>query len=190
MKRTIAILVLSTLVSLAFGQGTWRIDQAHSKIGFNVTHMMISEVEGNFKQFEGKVTAKSEDFNGAEVEFIAQVASVNTENEKRDGHLRSDDFFNAEQFPTISFKGNLVKTGSKYQLKGKLTMRDVTNDVVFDVNYGGSINTGKEMKAGFKLNGKLNRQEYGLKWSNKLESGEFVVGDEVEIECKLQLSKV
>ena len=110
MKRTIAILVLSTLVSLAFGQGTWRIDQAHSKIGFNVTHMMISEVEGNFKQFEGKVTAKSEDFNGAEVEFIAQVASVNTENEKRDGHLRSDDFFNAEKFPTISFKGNLVKT--------------------------------------------------------------------------------
>ncbi|MEQ9592071.1 MAG: YceI family protein [Cyclobacteriaceae bacterium] len=174
---------------VAFGQSTWNIDQAHSKIGFNVTHMVVSEVEGNFKQFEGKVVSKSDDFSGAEVSFTAQVASVDTDNERRDGHLRSDDFFSADKFPTISFTGNIVKNGSDYQLKGKLTMRGETKDVEFDVTYGGTVNTGKVMKAGFKLSGSLNRQDYGLKWSNKLESGEYVVSDEVEIECKLELNK-
>lgn len=189
MKRIISLLALSTIVTFGYAQTTWNIDQAHSKISFNVTHMVVSEVEGNFKQFEGTVISKSDDFNGAEVEFKAQVASVDTDNERRDGHLRSDDFFSAEKYPTISFKGNLVKTGDKYQLKGKLTMREVTKDVAFDVTYGGTVNAGKTMKAGFKLSGKLNRQEYGLKWSNKLESGEFVVADEVGIECKLELNK-
>lgn len=189
MKRFNVLIALLLVAGTAFAQSTWNIDQAHSKIGFNVTHMVVSEVEGNFKQFEGKVVSKSDDFNGAEVEFTAQVASVDTDNERRDGHLRSDDFFNAEKFPTITFKGNLVKTGDKYQLKGKLTMRDVTKDVAFDVTYGGSVNTGRGVKAGFKLNGKLNRQDYGLKWANKLESGEYVVADEVEIQCKLELNK-
>ena len=189
MKRIISLLALSTLASFGYAQATWNIDPAHSKIGFNVTHMVVSEVEGNFKQFEGKVTSKTNDFDGAQVEFKAQVASVSTDNEKRDGHLRSDDFINAEKFPTITFNGNLVKQGGKYQLRGKLTMRDVTKDVTFDVAYGGMIKTAQGMKAGFKLNGKLNRQEYGLRWSNKLESGEYVVGDIVEVECKLELSK-
>ncbi|HRW98193.1 MAG TPA: YceI family protein [Cyclobacteriaceae bacterium] len=189
MKRIITLLAIISITTAGFAQSTWTIDQAHSKIGFNVTHMVVSEVEGNFKQFEGKVTATSDDFNGADVEFTAQVASVDTDNERRDGHLRSDDFFSAEKFPTITFKGKLVKEGSKYQLKGKLTMRDVTKDVAFDVTYGGTVNTGRGMKAGFKLAGSLNRQDYGLKWANKLESGEFVVADEVEIECKLELNK-
>lgn len=189
MKRISSILVLIAVLNLGYAQDTWNIDQAHSKIGFSVAHMMIAEVEGNFKQFEGKVTSSSNDFNGAEVEFTAQVASINTENDRRDGHLRSDDFFNADKFPTISFKGNLVKSGNKYQLKGKLTIRDVTKDVAFDVSYGGTVNTGKMTKAGFKLNGTLNRQEYGLKWKNKLESGEYVAGDEVALDCKLELNK-
>ena len=189
MKKFISLLALTFLVTIGFSQTTWNIDQAHSKIGFNVTHMVVAEVEGNFKQFEGKVVSKSDDFNNAEIEFTAQVASVDTDNERRDGHLRSDDFFSAEKFPTISFKGVLVKEGSKYNLKGKLTMREVTKDVVFEVTYAGTVNTGKVMKAGFKLSGSVNRQEYGLKWANKLESGEFVVGDEVGIECKLELNK-
>lgn len=189
MKRIITLLVLGMIAGASYGQTTWNIDQAHSKVGFSVTHMVVSEVEGNFKQFEGKVTTSSDDFNGADVEFTAQVASIDTDNERRDGHLRSDDFFSAEKFPTISFKGNLVKQGDKYQLKGKLTMRDVTKDVAFDVTYGGTVNTGRGMKAGFKLNGSLNRQDYGLKWANKLESGEFVVSDNVQIVAKLELNK-
>ncbi len=189
MKKIISLIALSSIITFGFAQSTWVIDQPHSNIGFNVTHMVVSEVEGNFKQFSGKVTSASDDFNGAEVEFEAQVASVNTDSERRDGHLRSDDFFSAEKFPTINFKGNLVKQGDKYQLKGKFTMRDVTKDVTFDVTYGGTVNTGKVMKAGFKVEGTINRQEYGLRWANKLESGEFVVADEVEIECKLELNK-
>jgi len=189
MKRIISVLLFCLTTGFGFAQSTWTIDLAHSKIGFVATHMVVAEVEGRFKQFEGKVISPTEDFNGAEVEFVAQVASVDTENEKRDGHLRSDDFFSAEKFPTISFKGNLVKQGDQYQLKGKLTMRDVSKDVVFDVIYNGTVNTGRAIKAGFKLSGKVNRQEYGLKWANKLESGEFVVADEVGIECNLELNK-
>lgn len=189
MKKIILLIALSSIITFGFAQSTWTIDQTHSKIGFNVTHMVVSEVEGNFKQFAGKVISNSDDFNGAEVEFEAQVASVNTDNDRRDGHLRSDDFFSAEKFPTITFKGKIVKEGGKYQLKGKFTMRDVTKDVTFDVTYGGTVNTGKVMKAGFKVEGTINRQEYGLRWANKLESGEFVVADEVEIECKLELNK-
>lgn len=189
MKKFISLVALTFLVSISYSQSTWTIDQAHSKIGFNVTHMVVAEVEGKFKQFEGKIVAQSEDFSNADVEFTAQVASVDTENERRDGHLRSDDFFSAEKYPTISFKGKLVKQGSKYQLKGQLTMRETTKDITFEVTYGGSVNTGKGSKAGFKLSGSVNRQEFGLKWANKLESGEFVVGDVVEIECKLELNK-
>ncbi len=189
MKKIITFLALVSIGAVGYSQTTWNIDQAHSKIGFNVTHMMVSEVEGKFKQFEGKVISKSDDFNGAQVEFAAQVASVDTDNERRDGHLRSDDFFSAEKYPTITFSGTIVKEGSQYKLKGKLTMREVTKDVVYDLSYGGSVNTGRGMKAGFKFTGKLNRQEYGLKWSNKLESGEFVVSDEVGIDCKLELNK-
>jgi len=189
MKRIITLLALVSIGAIGYAQSTWTIDQAHSKIGFNVTHMMVSEVEGNFKQFEGKVISKSDDFSGAQVEFTAQVASVDTENERRDGHLRSDDFFSADKYPTITFKGTILKEGSKYKLVGKLTMREVTKDVAYDLTYGGSVNTGRGMKAGFKFTGTLNRQEYGLKWANKLESGEFVVGDEVGINCKLELNK-
>lgn len=189
MKKFISLVALTLIVTAGYSQTTWNLDQAHSKIGFNVTHMVVAEVEGKFNQFEGKVTTKSDDFNNANVEFTAQVASVDTDNERRDGHLRSDDFFSAEKYPTIKFNGVLVKEGSKYKLKGKLTMREVTKDVTFDVTYSGSVDTGRGMKAGFKISGAVNRQEYGLKWANKLESGEFVVGDEVEIECKLELNK-
>lgn len=182
----LAILLVSASAS---AQTTWNIDKSHSRIGFSVVHMAISDVEGSFKDFNGKVVSKSEDFNGADVEFTAKVSSINTDNERRDGHLQGDDFFNAEKYPEVKFKGNLVKEGTKYKLKGNFTMRDVTKPVEFDVVYGGKIDTGKGTKAGFKINGKVNRQDYGLKWSNKLASGELVVSDEVEITGKIELDK-
>lgn len=173
----------------AFAQTTWSIDKAHSKIGFNVTHMAVSEVEGNFKDFDGSLVTKAADFNGAEVNFTAKTASIDTDIERRDNHLKSADFFDAEKYPEISFKGNLVKKGGKYKLKGDLTMHGVTKPVEFDVTYGGTINTGKGEKAGFKISGKLNRQDYGLTWNNKVPTGELVVGDEVEIIGKIELDK-
>lgn len=189
MKKLNSLLALLAIAGSSFAQTTWSIDQSHSKIGFAVAHMAVSETEGSFKDFSGEVISKTEDFNGAEVTFTAKTASIDTENERRDGHLKSPDFFDAEKFPEITFKGTLVKSGKTYKLKGDFTMHGVTKKVEFDVTYGGSINTGRGFKAGFKLNGKINRQDYGLTWSNKLQTGELVVGDEVTVTCKIEVDK-
>ena len=189
MKKVSTLLVAVAFAGTAFAQTTWNIDKPHSKVGFSVAHLVVSETEGNFKEFDGKVVSKAADFNGADVEFTAKVASVNTEDEKRDGHLMSDDFFNAEKYPEIKFKGNLVKQGTKYVLKGNLTIRDVTKPVTLDVVYGGTAKAFGGEKAGFKINGKINRQDYNLKWSKTTEAGGLVVGDEVEITAKIELNK-
>src|SRR6188768_4234322 len=120
MKKINAFLALLLFSGVTFAQTTWTIDKNHSKIGFNVTHMAVSEVEGKFNDFDGSIVSKADDFNGAQVQFTAKTASVDTDNEKRDGHLKSPDFFEAEKFPEITFKGNLVKNGAKYTLKGDL----------------------------------------------------------------------
>lgn len=172
-----------------FAQTTWNIDKVHSKIGFSVVHMVVSETEGTFKDYAATVISKSDDFNGAEVSFTAKVASISTENERRDGHLKSPDFFDAEKFPEITFKGNLVKEGGKYKLKGDFTMKGVTKKVEFDVTYGGVINTGRGTKAGFKVLGTINRQDYGVAWSSKMAGGEMVVSDDVTLLIKIELDK-
>lgn len=187
--KILSTILLALIVSVASAQTNWTIDKGHSKIGFNVTHMVVAEVEGEFKEYEATVTSTTDDFNGATVEFTAQVASIDTDNERRDTHLKSDDFFNAEKFPTISFKGKLVKEGEKYLLKGDFTMRDVTKAVSFPVKYNGSVDTGRGMKAGFKVEGAVKRFDYGLKWDKTIDSGSYVVGDEVEIVCKLEMNK-
>lgn len=189
MKKINVLIGLLLVTGSVFAQTTWNIDKVHSKIGFSVSHMVVSETEGSFKDYTASVVSKSEDFDGADVTFSAKIASINTENEKRDGHLKSPDFFDAEKFPEITFVGKLVKDGGKYKLKGDFTMKGVTKKVEFDVTYGGSINTGRGVKAGFKLNGTINRQDYGVAWANKLASGEAVVGDEVQLTIKVELDK-
>ena len=189
MKKLNILAGLLVLAGSAMAQTTWSIDKAHSKIGFSVPHMAISEVEGNFKDFDASVVTNAADFNGADVSFTAKTASIDTDNERRDNHLKSPDFFDAEKNPELSFKGKLVKQGGKYKLKGDLTMHGVTKPVEFDVTYGGTMNTGKGEKAGFKIAGKVNRQDYGLTWSNKTPTGELVVGDQVEIIGKIELDK-
>lgn len=189
MKKINALLAFTLLTGAAFAQTTWMIDKSHSKVGFSVAHMAVSEVEGKFNDFEGTIVSKTEDFNGAQVEFTAKTASIDTDNERRDGHLKSPDFFEAEKYPDTKFKGTLVKDGGKYKLKGDFTMHGVTKPVEFDVTYGGTINHGRGTKAGFKLTGKINRQDYGLTWSNKVPTGEMVVGDEVELVVKVELDK-
>jgi polyisoprenoid-binding protein YceI len=190
MKKINSVLAMLVFIAGgAFAQTTWTIDKAHSKIGFNVTHMAVSEVEGNFKDFDGSLVTKAADFNGAEVTFAARTASIDTDIEKRDNHLKSPDFFDAAKYPELSFKGKLVKDGGKYKLKGDLTMHGVTKPVEFDVTYGGTINTGNGEKAGFKISGKLNRHDYGLTWDKKVPTGELVVSDEVEIVGKIEVDK-
>lgn len=189
MKKLYFLLAALLINGVLLAQTTWNIDKVHSKIGFSVAHMVVSETEGVFKDYSATVVSKTDDFNGAEVSFSAKVASINTDNEKRDNHLKSPDFFDAEKYPEIAFKGNLVKEGLKYKLKGDFTMKGVTKKVEFDVTYGGTINTGRGVKAGFKVNGVINRQDYGVSWANKLAGGEMVVGDEVTLVIKVELDK-
>lgn len=189
MKKINTLFALLLFTGVAFAQSTWTIDKAHSKVGFNVTHMGVSEVEGKFNEFDANVLAKSDDFDGAAIEFSSKTASIDTDNEKRDGHLKSPDFFEAEKYPETKFKGTLVKDGGKYKLKGDLTLHGVTKPVEFDVTYGGTVDTGKGKKAGFKLTGKINRKDYGLKWDNKVPTGELIVSDDVEIIANIKLDK-
>ena len=188
MKKLNAILAMVLIAGTTFAQ-TWSLDKAHSRVGFLVPHYAITEVEGNFKDFDASVVSKADDFNGAEVTFTAKTASVDTDNEKRDGHLKSGDFFDAEKFPELSFKGKLVKDGGKYKLKGDVTMKGVTKPAEFDVTYGGTVDTGRGLKAGFKLSGELNRQDFGVSYGGKTPGGELVIGDKVTVTAKIELNK-
>ena len=191
MKKISILFASLFVIGSTYAQTTWTIDKSHSKVGFSVAHMVVSETEGNFKDFEGKVISKTEDFNGAEVEFTAKVASVNTENEKRDGHLKSADFFAAEQYPAIDFKGQLkLVSGSDYKLVGALTIRETTKDVELTAEFGGTVvDPWGNTKAGFELNGKINRKDFGLGWNALTEAGGMVVSEEVKLHINVELAK-
>jgi polyisoprenoid-binding protein YceI len=178
-------------VSGAVAQTTWKVDKAHSNVKFAVSHMVVSEVEGSFRMFDGSLVASKADLSDAKVNFSVDVASVNTDNEKRDGHLKSDDFFNAEKFPKMSFVSKSMKPlgGNKYALTGDLTLRDVTKTVTFDVTYGGQINTGRGVKAGFKAKTTIDRLTYGLKYAPALETGGLAVGKDVDITVLLEMDQ-
>lgn len=171
---------------------TWTVDKVHSKVGFSITHLVISEVEGTFKVYDGEIKTGSDDFTDAKINFLVDVASLNTENTMRDDHLKSDDFFNAEQYPQMKFESTSFKkiAGQKYRLKGNLTIRETTKPVIFEVKHGGiAPNDGYgNTKAGFKATTTINRFDYGLKWNSLTEAGGLTVGDEVEIELKLQFA--
>jgi polyisoprenoid-binding protein YceI len=187
MKRlSIAVLLLLTISTFA---QTWTADKAHSSIGFTATHMVVSETAGSFKDYEITVNSTKEDFNGATVDFTAKVASLSTDNQMRDNHLKSDDFFNAEKYPEIKFSGKLVKKGKKYFLEGKLTLRETTKDISLPVVYKGSVTTPQFTKAGFTVNGTINRFDYGLKWDKALETGSLVVGKDVTLVINVELNK-
>lgn len=176
----------------ANAQTNWSVDNGHSNVKFTVTHMIVSEMEGYFKTYSGKITSTTDDFQDAKIEFTVDVNSINTDDEKRDGHLKSDDFFNVEKFPTMKFKSTSFKkvNGKNYVLEGELTIRDVTKKVKFDVVYNGTAkDPWGNTKAGFKIKTKINRFDYGLKWNAAVEAGGLVVSNEVEIAVNLELKK-
>lgn len=191
MLRTILLLVLFSIPVLT-QTTSWKFDKAHSQVEFIVTHLIISEVSGKFSEFDGNVETNGEDFSNADIEFTIQTKSIDTGIEKRDNHLRSDDFFNAEKFPQIIFKSTSMKKvgNNKYVLVGNLTIRDVTKEIALDVVYGGTVvdNYGNR-KAGFKINGVINRFDYNLNWNELIEAGGAVVGSDVEIVCNVQIIK-
>ena len=192
MIKLIATFVLTSFLSVFAQPDVWKFDPAHSQVKFNVTHMVVAEVTGYFKKFDGIVKTNGEDFTNADIEIAIETKSINTENERRDNHLRSDDFFNAEKYPEIKFKSRSLKKveDNQYKMVGDLTIRDVTKEVELDVKQGGFITDGQgKTRAGFKITGTVNRFDYNLKWNALLEAGGAIVGPNVDIICNVELVK-
>jgi len=170
----------------------WKIDPFHSDIDFKVKHLVISTVTGSFKSFDATVETNGDDLEGAEIHFEADADSINTGVEQRDGHLKSDDFFNAEKFPKLTFDSTSFtqKGGDEYELKGDLTIRDVTQPVTLSVVHGGTIiDQNGDTKAGFEVTGKINRKDFGLKWNGVTETGNVIVSDEVKLNLSVQFAQ-
>jgi polyisoprenoid-binding protein YceI len=169
----------------------WAIDPTHTEVQFKVKHLVIATVTGAFKKFSGSVEAEGDDFDGAEAEFSIDVNSIDTNQSDRDAHLKSEDFFAAASYPQITFKnGKLVKKGEAYDLAGDLTIRDVTKRVTLKAEYGGTVtDPWGNVKAGFEINGKVSRTEFGLKWNAVTEAGGVVVGDEVKLHLNVELAR-
>jgi polyisoprenoid-binding protein YceI len=192
MKKIFSLTVIALISIASFAQSTWNVDNVHSSVKFSVPHLVISEVEGNFKKFNGTFTTTKSDFSDAKINFNVDINSIDTDNENRDKHLKSDDFFNAAEYPEMIFKSSSIKklSGNKYALYGNLTIRNVTKPVKFDVVYGGTAKDGYgNTKAGFRATTKINRFDYNLKWNNLTEAGGATVGKDVTIDMKLEFAQ-
>lgn len=163
----------------------------HSEVTFKIKHLVISNVTGMFKKFEGTCEAPSDDFEGAEIDFSLDVDSIDTNQEQRDVHLKSPEFFDAEKFPKITFKStSFTKTGDDFNLEGHLTIKDVTKPVTLKVEFGGSATDFYgNLKAGFEVTGKISRKEFGLTWDGITEAGSIVLGDDVKLSINAQFAK-
>jgi polyisoprenoid-binding protein YceI len=182
MKKTALLFAVCSVFSLAaFAQSTWSLDKAHSKLGLTVTHMLISDVDGAFTNFDAKITSSKDDFSDASVEMTADVNSVSTDNEKRDGHLKTEDFFDAAKYGTITFKSkSFQKVGeNKYKVSGDLTLHGVTKPVTLDATLRGTtVNPmSKKTVAGFKVTGTIKRGDFsfGTKYPNAMLSEEVTI---------------
>ena len=191
MKKVLTLIAAVALSATAIAQN-WKLDGSHSKIRFTTKYLVISDVDGEFKKFEGTFTSLKADWSDLQATMTVQVPSITTDNEMRDKHLLSDDFFNAEKFPTMTFTSTGIKSlgNNKYVLSGNLTVRDVTKKVEVPLVYGGQVkDPWGNLKAGFKATGKINRKDFGLKYANAAATGEAVVGDEVEFTIDAVLIK-
>lgn len=169
----------------------FNVDQSHSNIQFEVKHMMVSKVRGRFDSYKAEVEAQDlTDLTTASIAFEFDVASINTYNEERDNHLRSEDFFHVEKYPTITFKStNIKKDGDDYEVTGDLTIKDVTKPVTFKVEYGGKgTNPWGVEVYGFEAKTKINREEFGLTWNAALETGGVLVGKDIKVRVDLELN--
>jgi len=170
----------------------WVIDSAHSEINFSVRHMMISTVRGRFEKFSGTVNFDEANPAKTTVDVKIEAASVNTKEAKRDGHLRSPDFFDADKYPYLTFKSKRVDVVDSHhaRLIGDLTIRDVTKQVVFDVEYAGQAKSPwGTYSAGFSAQTKINREDWGLNWNQALETGGVLVGKDVTISVEVEIVK-
>jgi len=170
----------------------WKIDPAHSEIQFKVKHLMITTVTGYFKSYDLDVETETEDFNTAKkIEFTADIDSIDTNNAQRDTHLKSNDFFNGEQYPLLKFIGKKYESnGDEATLHGDLTIRDVTKPIALKIEFGGIVvDPWGQQRAGFTIDGKINRKDFNLTWDAVTEAGQVVVSNEIKIHAEVQLVK-
>lgn len=188
MKKAIIIAIFIMSAGFTFGQD-WTLDKSHAKLGFSITHLMVSSVEGGFKNFDAKITSSKEDFSDAVIELTADVNSINTDNDQRDQHLRTPDYFDAQKFPTMSFKSTSFKkiADKKYKLVGDLTLHGVTKQVELNVTLNGTAvhPYTKKTIAGFKVNGTIKRSDFGIAASTPAAA----LSDEVEITTNAEFIK-
>jgi polyisoprenoid-binding protein YceI len=170
----------------------WKADPAHTEIQFRAKHLMITTVTGHFKEFDLEVETEGDDFTKASrILFTADINSITTNNEQRDTHLKSEDFFAAEKYGQLKFEGkDFKKQGDKYMLHGDLTIRNITKPVSVEVEYGGTItDPWGQKRAGFTVDGKINRKDFELKWDAVTEAGQVVVSNEIKLHCTVELVK-
>jgi len=191
--KSMKIVALTALVLVALAAGaqaaTYAIDAGHSSVSFKVKHMMVSNVRGAFTEFEGSFDFDPEAPKSAKVTAVIQMASVNTNDEKRDEHLRSADFFDVANHPTMEFESTKVesKGGEEYVLHGKLTLNGVTKSVELDVEFNGVVlDPWGNTRAGFEAEGEIDRKDFGITWSKNMDGGGLVVGDTVKIELEIE----
>jgi polyisoprenoid-binding protein YceI len=164
--------------------GTWKVDPAHSSVGFKIRHLMIANVRGHFSEFEGTVEAAEDDPVNSRAWGSVKVASISTGDPQRDEHLRSPDFFDAERYPEITFESSRVRhvAGGTYEVAGDLTIKGVTREVEFDATVEGTaIDPWGVERVGISVRGTINRTDFGLTWQQKLASGGLLVGEDVQI---------
>jgi len=193
MRHALAILtVLFVVLNVQAETTVWVADKAHSEVKFSVSHMVIAEVTGRFKEFDVTVRQNGDSFTDSEVEAVIKTNSIDTEVERRDNHLRSDDFLNAEKYPTMVFKSTSIeKTGrNTYKINGNLTIRDVTKQVVLEALFRGEIKDGRgNLKRGFKATTIINRFDFGANWNKTVETGGLIAGDDVEITLLMEFNQ-
>ena len=189
MRRILTMTLLAALLlPVAATAADYVIDASHSSVGFKVRHMMVSKVTGSFTGFEGTISFDEADPASASASATIQMASVDTSDEKRDGHLRNPDFFDVEQFPTMTFVSTGMKAdGDDWILTGDLTLHGVTKAVELELEYNGSIDDPwGNNRAGFSAEGEIDRREFGITWNNTLDKGGLAVGNDVEISLEIE----
>ncbi len=170
----------------------WSIDPTHTEIGFKVKHMMFTNVSGKFKTFDATITSENDNFENANMEFSADINSIDTNNADRDNHLKTGDFFDAETYPKLSFKStSFNKKEDDYELVGDLTLKGITKSVKFPVEFSGLMtDPWGNTKVGINIAGKINRKDWGLNYNAALETGGVLIGEEVRLNIEIQLIKL
>ncbi len=191
-KKTLTAVVLMLVLAVSVPAATWKLDKAHSSIGFSVRHMVISKTTGTFGEFDGAIEFDGKNVMTGSVEVTAQMASVDTDDTKRDDHLRSPDFFDVEKYPTMTFKSTKVKSTGKdsFELTGMLTIKGISREVTFDCEFNGTMSDPMgNTRAGFSAETEIDRQDFNVSFSKVLDGGGLVVGDMVKLMLELEVIK-